>query len=158
MASPSAQTTQAKSPLLGHLAPSVAGSTVDGTFYRLPRSPGHYVLLNFFASWCIPCREEGPQLVAFSFQHHQSGDASVVSVVFQDTTLGARDYQAQIGAEWPTLSDTNGSIALNYGVRGDPTSFLIAPSGRIVASIVSGVTAKALDALIRKAESNGYGF
>jgi cytochrome c biogenesis protein CcmG/thiol:disulfide interchange protein DsbE len=154
---PSAQTVEAQNPLDGHLAPPIAGPTVDGTHYQLPRAPGHYVVVNFFASWCVPCQEEGPELVAFEFQHRADAGASVVSVVFDDSTSAARSYQATLGATWPTMTDPGGSIALAYGVREDPTSFLIAPNGRVVASISGGATAKGLDALIARSEASGYG-
>jgi cytochrome c biogenesis protein CcmG/thiol:disulfide interchange protein DsbE len=154
---PSATTVEARSALVGKAAPPIAGTTLDGSRFELPRSPGHYVVLNFFASWCVPCQLEGPELVAFQFQHQHSGTASVVSVVFNDTTVGARAYQQKIGVTWPTMVDPDDSIALAYGVREDPTSFLIAPDGRVVASISGGVTAKGLDALVAKAEANGYG-
>ncbi len=154
---PSATTVEAQSALVGKKAPAVAGVTVDGTHFTLPRAPGHYVVLNFFASWCVPCQVEGPELVAFQFQHHQSATASVVSVVFQDTTAGARAYQAKLGVTWPTMADPDNAIALAYGVREDPTSFLIAPNGRVVASIVGGVTAKGLNALVARSEARGYG-
>jgi cytochrome c biogenesis protein CcmG/thiol:disulfide interchange protein DsbE len=154
---PSATTVEANSPLLGHAAPPVGGLTVDGTRFRLPRAPGHYVVLNFFASWCTPCQEETPDLVTFQFQHHQKGDASMVSVVFNDTTTAARQYQAKVGVTWPTLSDTNGALALAYGVRENPTSYVIAPDGRVVASVLGGVTAAGLDHVIAKAEASGYG-
>ena len=154
---PSATTVEAKSPLLGHRAPAVAGLTVDGTHFALPRAPGHYVVLNFFASWCTPCQEEAPDLVAFQFQHQQSGDASVVSVVFNDTTAAARQYQARVGVTWPTLADRDGALALAYGVRENPTSYVIAPSGRVVASVLGGVTAAGLDHIIARAEASGYG-
>jgi peroxiredoxin len=81
----------------------------------------------------------------------------VVSVVFDDSTSAARSYQATLGATWPTMTDPGGSIALAYGVREDPTSFLIAPNGRVVASISGGATAKGLDALIARSEASGYG-
>jgi hypothetical protein len=55
------------------------------------------------------------------------------------------------------MADPGGTIALAYGVREDPTSFLIAPDGRVVASISGGVTAKGLNALIARAEASGYG-
>jgi cytochrome c biogenesis protein CcmG, thiol:disulfide interchange protein DsbE len=154
---PSATTVEAQSALVGTKAPAVAGATLDGTHYVLPRAPGHYVVLNFFASWCVPCQVEGPELVAFQFQHQKSGTASVVSVVFQDTTASARAYQAKLGATWPTMADPDNAIALAYGVREDPTSFLIAPNGRVVASIVGGVTAKGLNALVARSEARGYG-
>jgi cytochrome c biogenesis protein CcmG/thiol:disulfide interchange protein DsbE len=139
------------------MAPAVRGVTVGGTQFALPRAPGHYVVLNFFASWCVPCQLEGPELVTFEFQHQQSGSPSVVSVVFQDTTSSALAYQRKIGVTWPTMADPNNAIALAYGVREDPTSFLIAPDGRVVASIVGGVTAKGLNALVARSEVHGYG-
>jgi cytochrome c biogenesis protein CcmG/thiol:disulfide interchange protein DsbE len=154
---PSATTVEAQSPLVGHAAPAVAGVTVQGTHFALARAPGHYVVLNFFASWCVPCQLEGFELVAFDFEHRQAGSPAVVSVVFQDTTSSALAYQRKIGATWPTMADPDNAISLAYGVREDPTSFLIAPDGRVVASIVGGVTAKGLDALVAKAEARGYG-
>jgi len=156
---PSAQTVEARNPLVDThaIAPTIAGATVDGTSYRLPRAPGHYVVLNFFASWCIPCQEEGPELVAFQFRHHGSGDASVLSVVFDDTVSDARAYQQKLGVTWPTMADNDGALALAYGVREDPTTFVIAPDGRVVASVTGGATAKGLDQLVARAEASGYG-
>jgi cytochrome c biogenesis protein CcmG/thiol:disulfide interchange protein DsbE len=154
---PSATTVEAQSPLLGHPAPPVGGVTVDGTHFQLPRAPGRYVVLNFFASWCTPCQVETPELVAFHFQHQQRGDATVVSVVFNDTTTAARQYQAVEGVTWPTLADADGALALAYGVRENPTSFIVAPDGRVVASVLGGVTAAGLDHIIARAEASGYG-
>jgi cytochrome c biogenesis protein CcmG, thiol:disulfide interchange protein DsbE len=156
---PSAQTVEARNPLVDThaVAPPIAGATVDGTSYRLPRVPGRYVVLNFFASWCVPCQEEGPELVAFQFQHHLHGDASVLSVVFEDTIGDARAYQQKLGVTWPTMTDNDGALALAYGVRSDPTSFLIAPDGRVVASVTGGATAEGLNRLLARAEASGYG-
>lgn len=156
---PSAQTVEARNPLVDThaIAPHIAGATVEGSSYRLPKAPGHYVVLNFFASWCITCQEEGPELVTFQFQHHSIGDASVLSVVFEDTVSDARAYQQKIGVTWPTMADNDGALALAYGVRSDPTSFLIAPDGRVVASVTGGATAKGLNQLVARAEASGYG-
>jgi cytochrome c biogenesis protein CcmG/thiol:disulfide interchange protein DsbE len=152
---PPATVAEVQSPLVGAQAPPVRGVTVDGRVYALPGAPGVYTVVNFFASWCEPCQQEGPQLVAFAFQHKQSGDAQLVGVVFDDTTAAARSYQATLGATWPTLADPHGDLALRFGVRAPPSTFLIAPDGRVVAYVVAPVTAADLDRLIARAKASG---
>lgn len=151
---PPATTAQAASPLLGKQAPPVSGVTVDGTRYSLPTQPGKYTVVNFFASWCEPCQTEGPNLVAFQFEHQRSGDASVVSVVIQDTVADARNYQATIGANWPTMADPEGTIRLDYGVSAPPSTFVIAPDGRVVADYLGPATVKDLDSVIQRAKAS----
>jgi cytochrome c biogenesis protein CcmG/thiol:disulfide interchange protein DsbE len=152
---PPAAVSEVQSPLVGKPAPPVQGLTVDGTAFALPRAPGKFVVLNFFASWCEPCQTEGPELVHFDFSHQQADDAQLVSVVFDDKASAARNYQATIGATWPTLADGRGAIALAYGVRAPPSTFLIAPDGRVVAYLVAPVTAADLDSLIARAKASG---
>jgi cytochrome c biogenesis protein CcmG/thiol:disulfide interchange protein DsbE len=152
---PPAAVSEVYSPLVGQPAPAVQGPTVDGASIALPRVPGTFVVVNFFASWCTPCQTEGPELVKFAFEHQRSGDARMVSVVFDDTTSAARAYQATLGATWPTLADPGGDLALSFGVRAPPSTFLIAPDGRVVAYIIAPVTAADLDQLIAKAEAAG---
>ncbi|MBV8463384.1 MAG: TlpA family protein disulfide reductase [Acidimicrobiales bacterium] len=151
---PPASVALADSPLLGKPAPSLAGTTLSGSHFALPSRPGHYVVVNFFASWCEPCQQEGPELVRFAFEHDRTGDAQLVSVVFQDEDSTARSYQAQLGATWPTLSDPGGAIALAYGVRAPPTTFVVAPDGRVVASVIAPVTAADLDHVLAQVRAS----
>lgn len=152
---PPATVDEVQNPVVGKTAPPVSGETLAGTGYSLPRPPGRFVVLSFFASWCTQCQAEGPELVKFEFEHRQTGDASVVSVVFSDSLSDARASQAQLGAAWPTMDDTGGTIALDYGVRELPSTFVIAPDGRVVASIVAPVTAADLDQVIARAKASG---
>lgn len=150
---PPAVVVEAQNPVVGLQAPAVAGVTLDGTRYVLPRAPGKFVVLNFFASWCEPCQTEGPNLVQFQFEHQRAGDATMLSVVFDDTESAARNYQESLGATWPTLADPAGGLALSFGVRAPPTTFVIAPDGRVAAAIVAPVTAADLDQIIAKAKA-----
>jgi cytochrome c biogenesis protein CcmG/thiol:disulfide interchange protein DsbE len=145
------------SALIGRPAPGLAGETVTGGHASLAAYRGRWVIVNFFASWCVPCQEEGYELEAFQFDHLRTGDASVLGVVFNDNPGAARDYQARLGATWPTMADPNQAIALAYGARQDPTSFVIAPNGRVVTAIFGGVTAVGLDRILARAEARGYG-
>ena len=110
-------------------------------------------MVSFFASWCEQCQSEGPELVKFQFEHQQSGDATMLSVMFSDSPDDARASQAQLGATWPTLADSGGTIALDFGVRELPSTFVIAPDGRVAAYIVAPVTAADLDQVIAQAKA-----
>jgi peroxiredoxin len=150
---PPATVDEVQNPVVGRAAPLIAGETLSGTHYALPRTPGKFVVVSFFASWCEQCQSEGPELVKFQFEHQLSGDATMLSVVFSDSTDDARASQAQLGVTWPTLADTGGTIALDFGVRELPSTFVIAPDGRVAAYIVAPVTAADLDQVIAQAKA-----
>ena len=140
----------ADSPLVGRPAPAVVGSTLDGGTFDLADLSGQWVLVNFFASWCGPCRQEHDDLVAFHERHARIGDASVVSVVFSDDLGDAREFFEQNGAPFPVITSDEGDIALDYGVAKVPESYLVAPDGIIVAKIIGGVTAEGLEDLLAR--------
>jgi cytochrome c biogenesis protein CcmG/thiol:disulfide interchange protein DsbE len=79
----------------------------------------------------------------------------MLSVVFDDTAPAARTYQATLGATWPTLADPDGRLALTFGVRAPPSTFVVAPDGRVVAYLVAPVTASDLDQIIARAKASG---
>jgi cytochrome c biogenesis protein CcmG/thiol:disulfide interchange protein DsbE len=130
----------AKSPLLGKRAPAVAGRTIDGAEFELADLEGQWVLVNFLASWCDPCKREHDDLLQFSNAHAATRDASVVSVVFDDDVDNVRAFFAERGGDWPVVLDDDGAAAVAWGVPRVPESFLVAPNGMVVLKISSEVT------------------
>ena len=152
---PPATTRVADSPLVGRHAPDVTAPTLDGEPLRLADLQGRWVLVNFFATWCVPCRQEHPHLIQFHQRHDRVGDATVVGVIYDDSTDAVRRFRAAEGGDWPMLVDPNGKVALEFGVAGVPESFLIDPGGVIVAKVVGGVRADELEDLLARAQTRG---
>ena len=147
------EATAVASPLLGHQAPAFAGADLsNGSRVSLASLRGHYVVVNFFASWCIPCQEEAPDLSRFSFrQAHTAGGADMISVVFHDTSATARSFLRANGDLWPAVSDPGGVIAEHYGVTAPPTTFVIDPAGRVTAVLEGPATQKNLETFLNAA-------
>jgi cytochrome c biogenesis protein CcmG, thiol:disulfide interchange protein DsbE len=142
-----------QSPLLGQPAPAIEGPTLDGSAFDLASLRGRWVVVNFFATWCIPCIAEHPELVAFDEAHATTGDAAVVSVLFDNTADEAGAFFEDNGGQWPVVIDDRGGVGVAYGVARVPESFLVAPNGIVVQRLVGGVTAAQLDDLIDQLES-----
>jgi len=153
---PSYQATEVASPLLGHAAPPFTQATLQGPTLSLAELRGHYVYVNFFASWCTPCQKEEPALVAFHDQQLEHPDgAALLSVVYDDPDAAAAQFVAGAGARWPAIEDPGGNIASSYGVSSPPTTFLIDPRGQVVAEFLGPVTKSQLDGALALARSHG---
>ncbi|MEA2685376.1 MAG: cytochrome c biosis protein CcmG, thiol:disulfide interchange protein DsbE [Actinomycetota bacterium] len=152
---PSASTRTVRSPLLGKPAPAAASTTIDGDAVDLADLKGKWVVVNFFATWCVPCRIEHSELERFHAAHQATGDATVIAVVFSDSAQAVKEFRTDEGGTWPMLTDPKGSIALNFGVSGVPESFLIDPDGIVRSRILGGVRAVDLDRLLAEARAGG---
>jgi cytochrome c biogenesis protein CcmG/thiol:disulfide interchange protein DsbE len=135
-----------ESPLVGRAAPPIVTTTLDGEPFDLDALRGQWVVVNFFATWCTPCRVEHPELVAFSEAHEEAGDASVLSVVFDDQPENVAAFFAEQGGSWPVVD--GGGVILDWAVAQVPESFIVAPTGLVAAKVTGGVTQAGLDALI----------
>ncbi len=143
------------SELVGEVAPLVAGDTLAGEPFDLDDLRGQWVVVNFFQTTCTPCVREHPELIRFSERHAPLGDASVVSVVFDDSTQAVEEFFGEFGGDWPVVIGDTGSIALDYGVIAVPESYLVAPNGLVVWKGIGGVTAEGLDRVIASFSGDG---
>jgi cytochrome c biogenesis protein CcmG/thiol:disulfide interchange protein DsbE len=143
---PSFEASVAESPLVGHAAPRLESETLTQAPFDLDALHGRWVVLNFFSSWCVPCQEEVPELVAFAWdQSHERGGAALVSVVFDDSDSSARSFDTTNGVSWPVVTDPGGAFATQFGVTAPPTTFIISPSGKVAANLLGPATERQLD-------------
>ncbi len=127
------------SALVGQEAPSFRGETLDGDTLSSEELAGRVVIVNFWASWCVPCREEHGVLVRASRTYPDSV-AGVVGVVYQDGRSAARSFMRELGGEWPSLMDPGSRIAMDFGVYGVPETFFLAPDGTVARKHIGPVT------------------
>ena len=120
----------------GRAAPDFLLETLDGGALRLSDLQGKAVLVNFWATWCAPCRSELPYLVAAYERYRQEG-LEIVAVNLQEDGDTISDYAEEFGMEFPVAIDRSGDVADKYRVVGIPTSFFIDRSG-VVRSIYTG--------------------
>jgi peroxiredoxin len=116
----------------GRAAPNFRLATLDGDVRSLDEFRGSYVLLNFWASWCGPCRAETPDLQDF-FSRNVDRGIVVIGVNQQEDAATARQFTAQFGVAYPILLDTSGAVSQAYatGIGGLPRTYLIRPDGVI---------------------------
>jgi cytochrome c biogenesis protein CcmG/thiol:disulfide interchange protein DsbE len=116
---------------VGERAPSTAlprlegGGTGSLAHYR-----GRWVLVNFWASWCIPCRQEAPALEEFQRQH-AGARFTVLGIDTRDLTDDGRTFADKYGLSYPQLRDGDGGAAHDFGTTGVPENFLIDPAGTV---------------------------
>jgi cytochrome c biogenesis protein CcmG/thiol:disulfide interchange protein DsbE len=120
-----------KTGTVGKPAPAFAlPSLADGSTVSLEQYKGKIVVLNFWSSWCIPCKEENPALTD-AWERYRGTDVVLLGVVFQDSKDAARDYTARLGNTWTSAVDDDGHVALGYGVFGPPETYFIGADGVI---------------------------
>jgi cytochrome c biogenesis protein CcmG/thiol:disulfide interchange protein DsbE len=111
------------------------------------RLAGRIYVLNFWASWCVPCREETPALESFYRRWHPEG-VELVGVLYDDTIGAARSFRRELGGTWPLVDDPGGRVALDYGVRGVPETYVVDADGTIMAKLIGAVGPTTLDRVL----------
>ncbi|WP_219418037.1 TlpA family protein disulfide reductase [Pseudonocardia nigra] len=143
------------SPLIGQPAPAVTLPYLEaeGTL-SLSELRGQVVVVNFWASWCVACREEHPALLATAAQYRDAG-VVLVGIDYQDSQAAAQaflDEMGRGGENYRYVTDPGSRAALEFGVFGVPETFVLDRSGTIVAKITGPSTypllAGAIDAVL----------
>ena len=145
-------------PLENKAAPAIDGTTLDGKPFNLDSLRGEWVVVNFFATWCVPCQQEHPELLSFAQRHSQAKDVQLISVVFQDDFAAVRDFYAKNGGNWPVVNGDQGRIALDYSVIRVPDTYVVDPLGIVRARIPRPLAnSQELDQTIAQLSQQLYG-
>jgi cytochrome c biogenesis protein CcmG, thiol:disulfide interchange protein DsbE len=135
----------------GELSGRLEGALADGRL-SLDELEGAPVVLNFWASWCLPCREEAP-LLERSWRAARADGVVLVGLNMQDLTGDARAFMREFGNSYPNVRDQSNGVARNWGVTGLPETFFVTAGGDIVGHVIGVVSEEQLRQGIAAARS-----
>ena len=126
--------------LTRRLAPALADGRVSLDDLR-----GVPVVLNFWASWCVPCRDEAAALER-GWRRARPQGVAYVGLNMQDLSEDARTFAGEVGMDYLTIRDRSNGVARSYGVTGIPETFFIDPAGQVVGHVVGAISLAQLTA------------
>jgi thiol-disulfide isomerase/thioredoxin len=144
----------------GHrpVAPGFTGTTLTGSRLSLSSYRGHVVVLNFWGSWCVPCREEAVTLAAVAEKYRPAG-VSFLGVDVRDTTAGAQAFVTNFHVGYPSVGDAGSVITADFSdvvpIAGTPTTLVIDRTGHIAGAVFGTVTYSDLTAILAKVTAKG---
>ncbi len=140
------------SPLIGRPVPAVTLPYLEGPGeLALADQDGEILVVNFWASWCVPCRSEHAHLVAAAETYRDLG-VRFVGVVYQDSPEAAAGFLDELGSGYDHLVDERSRAAIEFGVFGIPETFFVGRDGTVVGNVRgevdTGLLARALDTIL----------
>ncbi len=139
----------------GHqpLAPDFTATTLTGSTLNFASYRGQVVVLNFWGSWCGPCRVEAPTLAVAAEQYRKAG-VDFLGVDVRDTTASAEAFTRNFGITYPSVSDAGSVITLDFTavvpIAGTPTTLVIDRTGHIAGAVFGPATMGELTAMLAK--------
>ncbi len=124
---------------VGSLVPDLTLTAFDGSAIDLRAQQGKVVVINLFASWCAPCRQEAADLEQ-TWREYRDRPVQFLGITYKDTAAKAQAFLQEFGVSYPCGQDPGGRIARAYGVTGVPETFIVDQHGRLVRHILGPVT------------------
>jgi cytochrome c biogenesis protein CcmG/thiol:disulfide interchange protein DsbE len=136
-------------------APSFDLTSLDDQPVSSAALQGKTYVVNFWNSWCIPCRQEEAALQGFYAAHRSEPDFGMVGIVRDDEDAPVRSYVAANNIKWPIAFDPDGRAALGFGTTGQPETYVISSTGVAACGSLGPVTGEELEAWLRIVRSGG---
>lgn len=140
---------------VGELAPDFTLETPGGELVRLSDFRGQVVVLNFWATWCVPCRAEMPEFQALWEAHQSEGDLTVLAVNWRDPADSVESFIDEFGLTFPVTLDATGEVLDKYGLLGLPGTFFIDADGVLQSRVLGPVDAERLGEGVASAGGSG---
>lgn len=132
-------------PKIGFKAPSFELVALDGKKYSIESIKGKPVVINFWASWCGPCRLEAPELVELYKQYGNDIEIYAVNLTSSDSESDAQAFADEFGFKFPILLDKNGSVATDYRIQAIPTTYFVNQEGIIMDRVLGLANSETLE-------------
>jgi len=142
---------QRPAPQISRIAPDFNLKNIEGSTQGLKSiiAKNKVTILNFWATWCPPCRAEIPEFIKF-IKEHQGDQVALVAVNLQEDSKKVKDFAKKAGINFPILLDSDGKVAQTYQIYAIPTTFFIDSSGTIREKVEGALSLSQLESVYRK--------
>ncbi|USG63387.1 redoxin domain-containing protein [Brevibacillus ruminantium] len=130
-------------------APVFQGKTLEGEDIALGDYPGKPIFLNFWASWCPPCKAEMPDLISLHERYEKQVAFIGINTTFNDSEEAARDFASLYEMQYPIVVDPQAEISKAYQIIAMPTSFILDDTGRIVFKKIGPLTIEEFERAVK---------
>lgn len=141
--------------LIGEKSPDFLAAVIDGDSVSLSNYLGSPIVLNFWASWCPPCRDETPHFEKI-WRLYRQKDVVLLGINVQDTLADADEYIKEFDVTFTNAIDKDGKIMVDYGVTGLPVTFFIDRDGIIIGRWVGSIGESNLKSRVEALENDSF--